>query len=181
MGDYSKRSVPMEFPELSPALRAARLAAPKGKVRMVLDTDTYNEVDDQFAVVQWLLSPDRLGIEAIYAAPFHNNRSDGDGDGMQKSYEEILRLLERLDVSPEGFAHRGSTRFLQRSDVAQESAAAHDLVERAYNGNAPLYVVAYWRHYERGFRPLIRSFDCRKNRRRLARRAAALLAFSARV
>jgi purine nucleosidase len=79
----------MEFPELSPALRAARLAAPKGKVRMVLDTDTYNEVDDQFAVVQWLLSPDRLGIEAIYAAPFHNNRSDGDGDGMQKSYEEI--------------------------------------------------------------------------------------------
>jgi purine nucleosidase len=132
----------MEFPELSPALRAARLAAPKGKVRMVLDTDTYNEVDDQFAVVQSLLSPDRLDIEAIYAAPFHNNRSDGAGDGMQKSYEEILRLLERLDVSPEGFVHKGSTRFLQGSDAAQESAAAHDLVERAHNGNAPLYVVA---------------------------------------
>jgi len=47
----------------------------------VLDTDTYNEVDDQFAVTQALLSPDRLEVEALYAAPFSNNRSSGPGDG----------------------------------------------------------------------------------------------------
>lgn len=132
----------MEFPQLSLALRAELLSPPKGKVRMVLDTDTYNEIDDQFAVVQSLLSPDRLDVEAIYAAPFHNNRSSSAGDGMQKSYEEILRLLERLDVSPEGFVHKGSTHFLQGPDAAQESAAAHDLIERAHSGDSPLYVVA---------------------------------------
>ncbi|MFC1725309.1 hypothetical protein ACFL4T_06755 [candidate division KSB1 bacterium] len=43
---------------------------PAGRVRMVLDTDTYNEIDDQFAVVYSLISPERLNVEAIYAAPF---------------------------------------------------------------------------------------------------------------
>jgi len=48
---------------------------------MVLDTDTYNEVDDQFAVVYALRSPERLRVEALYAAPFHNDRSSGPADG----------------------------------------------------------------------------------------------------
>ena len=62
----------MNFPTLSNELRLRRLAHPSGKIRMVLDTDTYNEIDDQFAVVYALLSPERLKVEAIYAAPFTN-------------------------------------------------------------------------------------------------------------
>ena len=38
----------MEFPKLDEALRLERLKPPTGRVRMVLDTDTYNEIDDQF-------------------------------------------------------------------------------------------------------------------------------------
>ena len=132
----------MDFPTLSAALRTERLTPPSSPVRMVLDTDTYNEIDDQFAVVQSLLSPDRLDVEALYAAPFHNNRSDGPADGMQKSYEEILRLLERLDVSPDGFVHKGSTQFLTGPESAVRSDAARDLVARAHQSEAPLYVVA---------------------------------------
>ena len=37
------------FPKLDESFRLKRLEPPKGKVRMVLDTDTYNEIDDQFA------------------------------------------------------------------------------------------------------------------------------------
>jgi inosine-uridine nucleoside N-ribohydrolase len=111
-------------------------------VRMVLDTDTYNEIDDQFAVVYALLSPERLDVEAVYAAPFFNNKSSGPGDGMEKSYQEILRLLERLEVSPEGFAYRGSTDYLRDWDHPVGSEAASDLVERALADPSPLYVVA---------------------------------------
>ena len=68
---------------------------------MVLDTDTYNEIDDQFALVYALLCPEKLNVEAVYAAPFTNDRSTGPGDGMEKSYEEILRLLERLHMDAE--------------------------------------------------------------------------------
>ena len=71
-----------------------RLLEPRqGRVRAVLDTDTYTEIDDQFALVHMLLSPERITLEAIYAAPFRNSRSDGPGHGMELSYEEILRLL----------------------------------------------------------------------------------------
>ncbi len=134
----------MTCPTLSDELRSARLTPPTGKVRMVLDTDTYNEIDDQFAVVQTLLSPDRLACEAIYAAPFHNNRSDGPADGMQKSYEEILRLLQRLDVSSEGLVHTGSAAYLPADGEPVASDAAEDLVARARagDGDEPLYVVA---------------------------------------
>ncbi len=133
----------MDFPKLDLALRLARLEPPTGKIRMVLDTDTYNEIDDQFAVVYALLSPDKLGLEAIYAAPFYNARSSGPGDGMERSYQEILRLLKRLDVAPDGFVFRGSTGFMPDWEHPQRSAAALDLVERAMSaGDEPLYVLA---------------------------------------
>jgi len=110
---------------------------------MVLDTDTYNEIDDQFALAYAMLSPERLGVEAIYAAPFTNSRSTGPADGMEKSYEEILLLLERLSKPHDGFAFRGSPEYLPGAQQPVESAAAEDLVVRAKAGReGDLYVVA---------------------------------------
>ncbi|MDG2028259.1 MAG: nucleoside hydrolase [Acidimicrobiales bacterium] len=43
---------------------------PDGPLRVLIDTDTANEIDDQFAIAWALLSPDRLTIEGIHAAPF---------------------------------------------------------------------------------------------------------------
>ncbi len=134
----------LTFPSLTPQVRQQRLAYPAGKIRMVLDTDTYNEIDDQFAVVYALLAPERLQVDAIYAAPFTNNRSTGPGDGMEKSYAEIQRLLERLNVSSEGLVYRGSTGYLTGRAAPEQSPAALDLVERAMAAPSddPLYVVA---------------------------------------
>jgi inosine-uridine nucleoside N-ribohydrolase len=132
------------YPVIAESERIQRLAPPKQRpVRMVLDTDTYNEIDDQFAVVYALISPE-LDVQAIYAAPFQNSRSSGPGDGMEKSYEEILRVLSRLDRSPDGLAHKGSTRYLTDLDQPERSPAALDLIERARRSSPedPLYVVA---------------------------------------
>lgn len=135
----------MTFPTLSPEFRTRRLSnPPMGHVRVVMDTDTYNEIDDQFAVVYALLSPERLKVEAIYAAPFTNDRSSGPGDGMEKSYAEILRLLDRLHVPGSGLVHRGSTAYLTGRPEPERSAAALDLVEKAMASpeDDPLYVLA---------------------------------------
>ncbi len=132
----------MAFPALSEAQRLARLQAPVGQVRMVLDTDTYNEIDDQFAVVHALLSPERLHVEALYAAPFHNANSTGPADGMERSFAEIHRLLERLRLPSPVPVLRGSRGYLAAPDRPQESQAAADLIERALRGPEPLYVVA---------------------------------------
>lgn len=114
----------------------------KRPVRMVFDTDTYNEIDDQFALVYALISCE-LDVRAVYAAPFHNSRSTGPGDGMEKSYEEILRILDKLDRSPDGFAFKGSTRYLTDVKTPERSPAAMDLIERARKSSPddPLYVV----------------------------------------
>jgi len=132
----------MTYPTLSNDLLEQRLQPPSGQIRMVLDTDTYNEIDDQFAVVYALRSPEKLSVEALYAAPFTNNRSTGPGDGMEKSYDEIVRLLNRLHVSPRGFVYRGSTTYL--GSQPERSPAALDLVARAMAApdDDPLYVVA---------------------------------------
>lgn len=135
----------MNFPVISQEELLKKLTLPpkSEKIRMVLDTDTYNEVDDQFAIVYALQSPERLNVEAIYAAPFHNNRSTGPEDGMEKSYDEILRILERLDVSPDDYVYKGSRGFLDSLENPFRSEAALDLVERAMNSSKdPLYVVA---------------------------------------
>jgi purine nucleosidase len=131
------------FPKIEEPVRIKSLEPPKGKVRMVLDTDTYNEIDDQFALSYAFLSKDKLQLEAVYAAPFFNNRSKNAGDGMEKSYEEILRLLALLGKSPEGFAYRGSDRYLEDISRPVRSEAALDLVKKALASSSsdPLYVV----------------------------------------
>ncbi len=136
-------STAQNFPKLEESFRLKQLEAPAGKVWMVLDTDTYNEVDDQFALAYAFLSKENIELEAVYAAPFHNNRSDGPADGMEKSYQEILRLLGLLGKSPEGFAFRGSDRYLKDTSTPVRSEAAFDLIEKAMDATPenPLYVV----------------------------------------
>lgn len=134
----------MNFPHLADARRLESLLPPVAPVRMVLDTDTFNEIDDQFAIVQCLLSPERLKLEAIYAAPFHNRRSTGAGDGMDQSYDEILKLLERMDRSPDSLVFKGVREFVGPAKSPIDAPAVDDLIARARASSPedPLYVVA---------------------------------------
>lgn len=122
-----------------------RLEKPTGKVDVVLDTDTYNEIDDQYAVSYLIKSDDKLNLKAMYAAPFYNNKSTGPADGMEKSFNEImniLTLLEREDLKEH--VYRGSTDYLPSETEPVISDAAKDLAERAmqYTEENPLYVIA---------------------------------------
>lgn len=132
----------MNFPKISDKTRLERLQPPADKVRIVIDTDTFNEIDDQFAIVYALLSPEKLEIEGLYAAPFFNHRSTSPENGMEKSYDEILRLLDRLGVVSKKIAYRGSNGFLEDYEHPYQSDAVTDLIKRAMSSDEPLYVVA---------------------------------------
>jgi hypothetical protein len=90
-----------------------------------------------------LISPE-LDVQAVYAAPFLNNRSMGPEKGMEQSYEEILRILDKLDRSPDGFAFKGSRAFIADPKTPEPSPATRDLIARAraHSPDNPLYVVA---------------------------------------
>ena len=76
----------MTFPALSNEFLLQRLQFPTKKVRMVLDRIP---ITKSMTSLPWctLLCPEKLNVEAVYAAPFTNDRSTGPGDGMEKSYE----------------------------------------------------------------------------------------------
>lgn len=129
---------------ISDSDRLRMLMPRQGRVRAVLDTDTYNEIDDQFALVQAILSPDRIALEAIYAAPFHNSRSSGPGDGMDKSYVEIFRLLGRMGRSADGFVFKGVRDFVGPAKQPRKAEAVDHLIAsaRASSPDDPLCIIA---------------------------------------
>jgi len=178
------------FPEVPTELRSRFLEPPSGRVRVVIDTDAANEIDDQFAITWALQSPDRLEIEAVIAEPysFRHLRDGlleaaalidseprmtaaesasvdsyrswalelreagidprqldlvGPAEGMQLSYEEILRVFERTGVVSEGKVFRGSDGYLPSLDEPLDSPGVERLIELAMApGDDPLYVVA---------------------------------------
>lgn len=105
--------------------------AASSPVRCVLDTDAFNEVDDQFALAHLLLSPDRVDLRAVYAAPFTNERAASPGIGMEKSYEEIFRVLELVPGRPPPPVFRGSREYLGKMGKAVSSDAVDHLIETA--------------------------------------------------
>jgi inosine-uridine nucleoside N-ribohydrolase len=138
------------------------LQYPRGVVDVVIDTDAYNEVDDQFAVAWALASPQRMNVQAVYAAPFCSKAIQkmmpipdemlqqsphyaGDpAEGMEKSYQELLKLFALMDQPASGRVFRGSTRYLGGDGQPVESEAARDLVQRAMarGEGERLYVLA---------------------------------------
>lgn len=118
------------------------LSVPSGMIDVVIDTDAFNEIDDQFAIAYLLRSKEKLNTKAIYAAPFYNTNSTGPADGMEKSYNEIFKLLDLMDEKYDVF--RGSTTYLTDEKTPVISDAALDLAERVknYSPENPLYILA---------------------------------------
>lgn len=167
-----------------------RLMLPSGKMRLVIDTDTHNEIDDQFALAWALLSQDRLEIEGILAEPYSfahhqapllaayeqilaqeagaqkevpivgsyrqwaQNLLDAGtnprtvkfvlpDEGMELSYQEILKVFALLDSDPTGLVFRGSPGYLPALEQPIRSEAVDHLIARAMaDDKRPLYVVA---------------------------------------
>lgn len=149
------------FPELTEQERIEKLNVPAGKIHLIIDTDTKNEVDDQFAVSWALRSADRFQVDAVYAAPFSHDcfqklmpkgsslenaagityLSDP-GDGMEASYQELLKLYGLLGVDPEGHVFRGSKKYISDFGGPVESDAARDLIKRAKESEETIYVAS---------------------------------------
>lgn len=121
------------------------LEVPKGKIDIVLDTDAFNEVDDQFAISYMLKSPKKFNVKGICAAPFLNTRSSSALDGMEKSYNEILKLLELMEMpNLSEIVYKGSSNFLKDEQTPEQSDAAEFLANLAndYTPEKPLYIVS---------------------------------------
>jgi len=106
--------------------------------RVILNTDACNEIDDQMAIVHALLSPE-LKVEGIVAAHYGAKRH---ADSMERSYQEILRLLNLLDMEGEVPVVKGAVSAMTDRQTPQKSEGADFTIERALDKDEtePLYV-----------------------------------------
>ena len=124
--------------------RIRNLNLPEGIVDIVIDSDAYNEIDDQFAISYAIYAPEKIRVRALYAAPFTNERSSGAADGMEKSYREMKKLLSLAGCSNQIPVFKGSDRYLpdEKTPVISEAAKSLVRLSRFYSVEKPLYVVS---------------------------------------
>lgn len=121
------------------------LRRPEGKVDIILDTDTYNEIDDQFALSYMMKCGEKFQVKGICAAPFTNGKAVTPAEGMIKSYDEILKLLKLMGEDKYfDRVFKGSETYLRDENTPVESEAANFIagLARDYSPGKPLYIVA---------------------------------------
>jgi hypothetical protein len=100
---------------------------PSGPVKIILDADAANEVDDQYALALALGFPEKFHIEGLIAAHFGDA---GGSAGIERSYAEIQRVLEKAGRSGRYPVKRGADP-LQYRDRAPASEGVAFIIERA--------------------------------------------------
>ncbi|MFV0502437.1 MAG: nucleoside hydrolase [Lachnospirales bacterium] len=110
------------------------------QVRVITNTDAKNEADDQFAIVQALLSPkfDNVGI---IAAHFGNDRIE---KSMEASFKEIELILNKMNFNKEGLIYKGAPKALENKNTPINSQGAQLIINEAMKDDPrPLYVTFF--------------------------------------
>lgn len=97
------------------------------KYPVILDTDTANEADDQFAIVYAALS-EKVRLDAITVAPFSNGREKDPSKSVDLSVVEAERFLALAGADVPVF--EGSREFMRDTSTPVESPAAWYICER---------------------------------------------------
>jgi hypothetical protein len=100
---------------MRPTRKHGLTAAPAGeKIRVILDTDANNELDDQHAIAYLLFNGQVFDVEGITV-----NRTRNGGD-IQAQYAEALRVVQLCNLHPEIRSFAGPTVRLTRSRVSSD-------------------------------------------------------------
>lgn len=111
----------------------------KDKLNVILDTDTYNECDDQFALAYMIKSQDVFNIEAIIVAPYINKYCSII-EGRENSYNEILKICEWLNFDTTNKVFKGSKDFMING-YEETNDAVNKIIEISLK-NSKTYIMA---------------------------------------
>ena len=113
----------------------------KEKINVILDTDTYNECDDQFALAYMLKNQDIFNVEAITVAPYSHKKSKlSIKEGQDLSYNEILKICKWLNFDTNNKVFKGSTDYM-KNGYKEENNAVNKIIEIALK-NDKTYILS---------------------------------------
>jgi purine nucleosidase len=115
------------------------LPPPGKKIRLLIDSDAANEIDDIYAIALALNAPDRFNIVGFVATHF---AASAGPESTETSYSLILKLLETAGVSGKYPVKRGG-HPMQYFGYPTESEGADFIIEQARKATEddPLWVV----------------------------------------
>ena len=106
-------------------------------IRVIIDTDCYNECDDQFCVTHSLLTP-RFDVKAIIAEQFGTRRND---KSEQESYDEIVKLTNLMGIRENVNILHGAPRALSDEFTPIDNEGSRFIIEEAMKDDPrPLFV-----------------------------------------
>lgn len=115
------------------------LRSPRKK-KVILDTDTFNEVDDQYALAYCYIS-ENIDLLSVNAAPFLNWKSTSYNDGMEKSYAEAKKILSLCDPYNKTPVFRGATTTVTESGSPVDSPAVQNIIDTVSSSPDPVYIL----------------------------------------
>ncbi len=112
------------------------------KKKVILDTDTANEIDDQYAMGFCYMS-DRMELLSVNAAPFTNEKTDDYAHGADMSFDEAHKTLKLIDPDYTTPVYRGSRESIEHSGKPYiESEACDNIIRTVRESDEIIYVLA---------------------------------------
>lgn len=107
------------------------------QIRVIIDTDTYAEGDDHFAIAHALLTP-KFDVVGIIAEQFGTRDYL---DSMERSYQEIKKVLQLMEITNVP-VFRGESVALKDERTPGSSEGARFIVEEAFKEDErPLFIL----------------------------------------
>ena len=114
--DYRTSRLTRIIPELPPSSE---------KIKILIDTDAGNEIDDLYAITLALVSPDRFDIQGFIATHY---ASKAGPESIERSYELVCRLLE---IAEKKYPVKKSAYPMQFYGTPSEGEAVDFIIEKA--------------------------------------------------
>lgn len=94
------------------------------KIKVIIDTDYDNELDDYFALTYLLKSLDKFDLQAITIAPFsHNGEIEKIKDNNISSYNNVLKTLELLNLNEyKEKVYIGASNYLNNEMIGNDAS-----------------------------------------------------------
>lgn len=113
---------------------------PEAKQRVIVNTDAKNEADDQYAIVQAILTPS-FELHGIIPAHFGTRKS---ATSMQDSHDETMLILRLMGLEDDIRVEAGAAQAMPDEATPVDSPGARLIIEEAMkDDDRPLHVAFY--------------------------------------
>lgn len=114
--------------------------APEARQRVIVNTDAKNEADDQYAIVQAVLTPS-FELHGIIPAHFGTGKSK---TSLKDSHDETIKVLQLMNLEGQVRVEDGATHAMPDEKTPVDSPGARLIIDEAMKDDGRTLYVAFY-------------------------------------